>query len=223
MGRTPDTAPPDLLEPQPHGGALRRLKAAPAADLLDNGLWLSVSALAKRKGTTKQTVSERVRRLVDAGLLETRPGANRAKLVNLAQYDRAVGQVGDPAKEAAAATKAEDAAPETATDPRYRDAKALDAHYAAELKRLEFEERTGKLVPLADVEAAQETAARAIVNVLDRLPLRAAEVAAAVGQEGEVGARRVLRAAVFDQRTAVAEALAALKTGEAEPPAVAAE
>jgi len=186
-------------------------------DLLESGLWLSVSDLARRKGVSKQSISERLAKLVAAGLVETKPGKGRARLVNVAQYDRAVGQIGDPAKEAGAATKRElagetdslfDAEPRHA--PGYRDAKADDARYSAELKRLELEERLGKLVRADEVSDAIMQAARTVRQVVERLPLRAAELAAAVGKDGEVGARGVLKAATHDILAEIADALEAL-------------
>lgn len=196
MNPTPDTVPGDLLE---------------------SGLWLSISALAKRKGVKKQTISERVARLEADQLIKTKPGPNRAKLVNIAEYDRAVGQVGDPAKEAAAATKAGDAGTDEQRDPRYRDAKASDAFYGAELKRLEFEERIRKLVPVADVQLAEDECARKIVADLERIVLCSAEIAAAVGKDGEQGARRVLKRAVFDVRKQIALAMRGLAEATTTP------
>ncbi|MBI1202557.1 MAG: hypothetical protein GC182_08605 [Rhodopseudomonas sp.] len=180
-----------------------------SGDLLENGLWLSISALAKRKGVKKQTISERVARLETDGLLGTKPGPGRSKLVNIAEYDRAVGQVGDPAKEAGAATKSGGGDSES-RDPTYRDAKATDAFYAGELKRLEYEERTGKLVLAAEVSAAQDEFGRKIAADLDRILLCTGELAAAVGKDGEQGARRVLKQAIFDVRKRIASDMRAV-------------
>src|SRR5262249_15521326 len=151
------------------------------------GLWLSVSDLARRKGVSKQTISERLARLGE--MVETKPGEGRSRLVNVAQYDRAVGQVGDPAKEIGAATKRELTGETVSDESRFRDAKTADAYYAAELKRLELEERLGKLVRTDDVKDAIAVAARTIRMVVEKLPLRAAEVSSAVAKDGEIGAR----------------------------------
>lgn len=74
---------------------------------LTAGLWLSISEIARLKGKTRQAIAKRVAALAEDGLLETRPGENGTKLVNLAQFDRAVGEVGDAIKEGAAETRAE--------------------------------------------------------------------------------------------------------------------
>jgi DNA-binding IscR family transcriptional regulator len=79
---------------------------APALDLGD-GLWLSISEIARLKDKSRQAIAKRVEALVEAGKLQTKPGEGGTKLVNLAQFDRAVGEVGDAVKEAAAATRAE--------------------------------------------------------------------------------------------------------------------
>jgi hypothetical protein len=45
----------------------------------DSGLWLSISEIARRKRVAPQTVHEKVKRLVDAGRLELRPGKGARK------------------------------------------------------------------------------------------------------------------------------------------------
>ncbi len=70
----------------------------------NGGPWLSVSDLAKAKGVTKQTISEKVARLVRDRGLQTRPGSSGVKLVNVAQYDRLVGETSDLSKVQAAST-----------------------------------------------------------------------------------------------------------------------
>ena len=75
-------------------------------DYLSSGLWVSITQLAELKGVGKPWISERVKALESAGRIRTKI-EGRSKLVNLAQYDRAVGETGDAVKEGAAATRAE--------------------------------------------------------------------------------------------------------------------
>lgn len=187
--------------------------------LTDTGtLWLSVSELAKRKGVTKQTMSERIGKLAADGKLEIRQGAHRAKLVNLVQYDLVVGDVMDLAKTQAAATVRsirEGAARNEESglpfDGRrmgnFGAAQAERAQYEAELKKLELAERRGQLVAISQVASAVNRIGEAIIQVIERLPLRAAEIAGAATNDGEMGVRVVLKAIVIDTRAAIAEAL----------------
>jgi hypothetical protein len=59
--------------------------------------WVTISDLARCEGVTKTAISRRVGRLVANGKLETRTGANRAKEVNLDQYEKITGKRFDPA------------------------------------------------------------------------------------------------------------------------------
>jgi hypothetical protein len=194
---------------------------APPADLL-----VSISELARRKGVDKALIS----RQVGALNLRTYPGKGGAKLVNIAEFDRARGQTGDGVKEQAAATArlfrdepeqgASGAAP---TDGSLASAQRQKLLYEIELRKLELEERNGLLVPVADVIEAQRKIGDAEAQIIDRLPLRAAEMAAAVAKDGEAGARALLKTIAFDLRQAIAEACAQFESQaaaeEAAPPA----
>jgi DNA-binding Lrp family transcriptional regulator len=72
---------------------------------LKDGLWLSISGVAKHLGVSRQAVSKRVPALEASGLLTCRRGENGAKEINLAQYMIAIRAVGDPARELAAETR----------------------------------------------------------------------------------------------------------------------
>jgi DNA-binding IscR family transcriptional regulator len=186
---------------------------APGLDL-DAGLWLSISEIARQKNKSRQAVAKRVDSLVEAGLLETKPGEGGTKLVNLAQYDRAVGDTGDAFKEAGAETKAE-AESETAS-PALRDHQSRAAQYTADLKFLDLEERLGRLVPVAEVAEAAEKCAEATVRIIDRLPTFADAIAAAVGKDGPGGARSQLKEIARGLRQEIAVAMGKL-AGQAEP------
>jgi biotin operon repressor len=176
---------------------------APALDLGD-GLWLSISEIARIKDKSRQAIAKRVDALVEAGKLQTKPGDGGTKLVNLAQFDRAVGETGDAIKEGAAVTRAEaEAGTET---PALRDHQERAARYAADLKYLDLEERLGRLVPVAEVEDAAQKCAEATVRVVDRLPTYADAIAASVGKDGPAGARAKLKEIAREIRQAIAEA-----------------
>jgi len=172
-------------------------------DYLSAGLWVSITQLAELKGVGKPWISERVKALESAGRIETKI-EGRSKLVNLAQYDRAVGETGDAVKEGAAATRADDGDAEK--NPALRDHQARAAQYTADLKFLDLEERLGRLVPVAEVEDAAAKCAEATVRIIDRLPTYADAIAAAVGKDGPAGARAKLKEIARELRTGIAEA-----------------
>jgi DNA-binding IscR family transcriptional regulator len=180
------------------------------------GLWLSISEIARLKGKSRQAIAKRVASLVADDLLDTRPGENGTKLVNLAQFDRAVGDVGDAIKEGAAETRAEIETGEAPASPALRDHQARAAQYAADLKFLDLEERLGRLVPVAEVKDAGMKAAEAIVRIIDRLPTFAEAVAVAAVKDGTQGARGVLKEIARELRTAIADAMDVI-AAEAEP------
>jgi DNA-binding Lrp family transcriptional regulator len=175
------------------------------ADLLDEiGLWESVAEVARRKGITRQSLNERVDRLASDGLIKVRRNG-RSKLINSAEFDRVVGEVGDAVKEGAAITRAEAETGASAT-PALRDHQERAARYAADLRFLDLEERLGRLVPVAEVEDAAQKCAEATVRVVDRLPTYADAIAAAVGKDGPAGARAKLKEIAREIRQAIADA-----------------
>jgi DNA-binding IscR family transcriptional regulator len=186
---------------------------------LADGLWLSISEIARLKGKSRQAIAKRVAPLVAHGLLDARLGKNGTKLINLAQFDRAVGEVGDAIKEGAAETRAEIEADEAPASPALRDHQARAAQYAADLKFLDLEERLGRLVPVAEVEDAAAKCAEATVRIIDRLPTYADSIASAVGKDGPAGARAKLKDIARELRNGIAEAHGQLAR-KAEPMAL---
>lgn len=170
------------------------------------GIWLSISEIARRKGLHRDSVRERVDRLVAKGMITTRT-EGRSRMVDLVAFDRAVGDAGDAVKEAAAETKREK--PETAS-PKLRDAQTEKAVYEARLKALDLAERQGAILPIKGEHGAENAMARAgisIVREVEKIPLLADEIAVAVSKEGVTGAKRVLKEAVRQARVRIAEAL----------------
>lgn len=185
------------------------------------GLWLSISDLAKHKGLSKQALAERVARFVTAGKVTTRPGPGRAKLVNVAEFDRAAGEIGDLAREQGAATRrgATLAPPPAPTvrqsdpdAPVYTVEQARSMAYKAELLRLELQEKEGKIVSVEAVRAAASRAGEEIVRILERLPQAADDLAVALTKEGAHGVRLALKRVGLAMRTDIAAALAEATT-----------
>lgn len=167
----------------------------------DEGLWLSISDLAERKGVSKQTISEKVAKLEADGAIRTRPGKNRAKEVNVAQYDLAIGEEGDAAREAGEETKRGE------PSPTFRDAQTREKLYQTELLRLKLEAAQGLLLPAAEVKAACEDAAARIVELIDALPAHADDIAAALAREGDLAVRNMLARIARQMRSDIADAL----------------
>jgi hypothetical protein len=183
----------------------------------EGGVWVTCADLAKRKGISRQAATKRVGQLEAAGKIETRRDG-RTRLVDLAAYDKAVGEVGDAVKEQAAATTRERS---KAASPVMRDAQTERAQYEARLKALDLAERQGQLLPIAGahgIEAAASEIGDILARDLDGLVRHAEDILTAGTKDGVVGARRVLKDIANRTRSKVAEALAhlAAKGEEAE-------
>jgi DNA-binding Lrp family transcriptional regulator len=175
-------------------------------DGLDDGLWLTITELAEHKGLGKAWISERVKALEAEGKVETRPGKGKTKLVNLAQFDRAVGETGDAVKEVAAETRAE-LEIDSPTSPALRDHQSRAAKYAADLKFLDLEERLGRLVPIDEAKTGGIKIGEAVVRILGRLPTYAEGMTAVAVKDGVQGARGMFKEIERELRTAIAEAI----------------
>jgi DNA-binding MarR family transcriptional regulator len=174
------------------------------------GLWLTVTELAERLGLAKSAVSKRLKRFEDTGTpIATRPGKGNALLVNVAEYERAVGTSGDQAR--TLATKPPSDEPESVSASYTRE-QAREKSYAAELKRLDLEERLGKLLPVAELAAIAGRVGEALVAAIERLPGLADDCAAAVARDGAQGARSFLKTTAFELRETLSKALDELAT-----------
>jgi DNA-binding transcriptional ArsR family regulator len=178
----------------------------------DGGVWITCAELARRKGVSRQAVTNRVSALEADGRIKTRKDG-RSRLVDLAEYDRAVGDTGDAAKEQAAETKS------VKQTPALRDAQTERAQYEARLKALDLAERERSILPIGGpqgIAAASARVGEAIAQGFDGLPWHADDIAAAVSKDGVAGARRVLKAIAIAERQKVAALLMKIaKDGEA--------
>lgn len=153
-----------------------------AAAASDPALWVPISELARIKGKSKQAISKRVKRLVDSQMLETRAGEGGQVLVNRVAYDRAVGEMTDPAQalrnpgleiegaDAAAPPPSSPADEPPAKSKGYLAHKETSAAYQAENDRLDLEERLGRICDKAEVEARTFNVFRRLRDRLLSLP-----------------------------------------------------
>jgi len=184
------------------------------------GLWLSMSEVARRKGVTPAAVWKRARRLQRDGLIEIRSGPGNVRLIDLAGYDRAIASTSDLARQQGADTARglpldgePIAAPVGAGAGSVRtftEAQRQGAIYSAGLKALEFNERRGALLPVEGdhgVARAARAAGEALTAAVARLPLRAGELVAVASTDGEAGVRRLLKAIGTELLTTYAKSL----------------
>jgi DNA-binding Lrp family transcriptional regulator len=185
------------------------------ADASGAELWLSISELAEVKGKTRQTIHERVEKLESEGLLTTKPGPNRTRLVNLVEFDRAVGETTDFSHQQAAATRARQATADEQEAPAgtgFTEAQRMKMRYEAALKQIEFGERTKQLVAVADIKAVVEKIAGACRGAVDVLLLRTDEITAAAAKDGAAGVRAVLKDASYKLLATMSQAFRTLET-----------
>lgn len=179
------------------------------------GVWITVAELARRKGVSKQTAAEKVNRLEGEGRIVTRRDG-RKRLVELATYDRAIGAVGDGAREIGAETKRDQAGEQPGN--QLRDAQTEKARYDAQLKALELAERQGQVVPLRGEHGLE----RALISVTEKLlrdlnaPMNWVSEIMAAASESESAVRRLMRKKIREQRAQIAENLAQLGGEAAE-------
>jgi hypothetical protein len=186
------------------------------------GLWLSISDLAAEKGLGKAAVSERVSRLEAQGLLRTRAGKGRVKLVNVAAYEDAVGQTNDLARQQGHATrKGAGLLTSAPGDPVYTAEQARRMAYQADREKIALGRDLDLLVPVDQLASDATRIFSAMILRLDQLEGRAEALALAVGQGGTAGARAFLKALKVEIRNQIADGLQDLVTeltGEALRP-----
>lgn len=185
--------------------------------LADNGgVWVTCADLASRRNVSRAAITKRVDALEREGKITTRR-EGRSRLVDLAAFDRAVGETGNAVKEVAATT----ARDQRDATPKMRDAQTEKAQYEARLKALDLAERQRHLLPITGehgIEAAMIEIAATLARDADGLVRHAEEIATAVSRDGVNGARRVLKDIGRRFRTQMATSLndLAAKGQEAE-------
>lgn len=172
---------------------------------------LSVAEIARRDGVAKPGVSRRVKQLRDSGLQVELDALGRVARVNSVQYDEMRQRFGDPAK--AQAPRLPAAPPEGANET-YDEARRVLTWTEAERAKLKLEAEQKLYVKVDELEAAVDALGEAIVEIVDRLPQRADDLAVAVARDGVSGLRSVLKKIAHEWRVEIADAMAALANRE---------
>jgi biotin operon repressor len=176
-----------------------------------SGLWLSLGDLAAARGVSKQAISKNLKDWAGRGIVVATRMAGRSLLVNVAQYDRARGEVGHTVRDQQPGEELPAPRGGTASnDPVFAREQAREKAYAADLKKLDLGERSRSLVPLDRAIDEAKTVIAPLVLVLDRLPGRAEDLAAAVAEGGSQAARLLLKQIVVEIRNSMADAMSKL-------------
>jgi DNA-binding MarR family transcriptional regulator len=158
--------------------------------------WASITALAELKGRNKAAISRRVARLEEDGLLRTRRGPKGEKLVNVEAYERLVESHGDAVQEMNGLRASADG------DPILAREQAKRAAADAEMKRMDLEERRGRIISAEQAERFVDACAANAQTVLWRLPGLVEEIIAIGTKDGVPAARTFVKGHV---RAAIAE------------------
>lgn len=149
--------------------------------------WASITALAELKGRNKAAVSRRVARLEEAGLLRARRGPKGEKLVEIAAYDRLVELHGDGVQTMNGMRASAD------TDLVLSQEQAKRAAADAEMKRMDLEERRGRIISADHAERFVDTCSANAQTVLWRLPGLVEEIIAIGTKDGVPAARTFVK------------------------------
>ncbi|MEM9734252.1 MAG: hypothetical protein AAF903_12330 [Pseudomonadota bacterium] len=139
------------------------------ADRLDPAIWYSLTRLAERQGVKHQSIRDRVNRLEKRGLLTTKT-EGRKRLVNIAEFDQAIGEDGNGAREMGEATKRGEAGGDAGAETGLRAAQTERATYEAEMARLKMEAAKGNSFTKEAVEQVYNEFAGVVLRALDSLP-----------------------------------------------------
>ena len=186
-------------------------------------LWVSLAEAGRQQTppVSRAAVSKRVKKLVEAGRLQTRKGPQGSLLVNVVEYLRAVREETDPAQDlrngrsATAAPLLQQPEPEEGPgsgteDPNYHRHRARREAINVENARLDLEERHGNLVFTDDVEHRTTEVFRRLRDRLMGMPATLAERLAAQPDA------RAVRALLTTEFRLMLEALATSLDGMAD-------
>jgi DNA-binding IscR family transcriptional regulator len=219
------------------------LKVANLADESSGDGWLSVSALARLRGVQKSAISKRVARLEKEGLVHPRLGPLNSKEVNVAEFVSAVERTTDAIREAngRAASPvhrmAADANGRRATanpvsqadivdtpgDPILAREQAKRAQADAELKRMDLEERRGRIVSADQCKRFVDACSANAQIVLWRLPGLVEEIIAIGTKDGVPAARTFVKSHVRAAINEVGALMRMVAERDGEPPVEAAD
>lgn len=185
-------------------------QASSAVDGAPRVLMWTVTQIAERDGVSKQAISKRVAKLAEGqGLTVERNAQGHITALNVAEYDHLRGRYADPSK-AQAPARLQRQSGQVSPNDSYDEALRQKTWHEAERRRLELAEMKGDLVRKDMIEASLDQVGERIVQVIDRLPRIADEIAAAVAKDGTHGARVLLKLQASRLRDEIAKALASL-------------
>lgn len=190
------------------------------AELADksSGGWISISELARLRGVDKAAISRRATRLEELGALATRPGPRGSKLINAAEFARAVENLTDTVREANGRRggAARDGEGGASSDPVLAREQARKTQISADIAQLQLDELKGLLVRVADISAGVAIQGETLARRIDQmLPEWADDLAAVVAKDGTAGLRAALKGKARELRGALADTFAALASAPA--------
>lgn len=183
---------------------------ATAGNAPPRAVMLSIAEIASRDGVSKPGVSRRVKQLRESGLHVELDHQGRVALVDAVQYDALRSRFADPSKAQAPASVP---APEAAGES-YEEARRVLTWTQARRAELELQASEGKYVPVEALQDATDRLSETIVEIVDRLPQAADDLAAAVAHDGVAGLRKALKKLSLEFRTEIADALVMLANRE---------
>lgn len=168
--------------------------------------WVSQAEYARHRGVSRQ----RVGKLIELGKIPAPRAYNPdTKKINIAAADLALGETIE--RVTAAAEQEEHDADEAASGAggaiddrgsgagaKLTQARTAGAFYQANLARLQYEEKVGRLVPKADVMFSMTVAAGKLKQDLQQIPSRADDIATAFTRGGVDAVRAFLKALVIE-------------------------
>lgn len=185
---------------------------ATAGNAPPRAVMLSIAEIASRDGVSKPGVSRRVKQLRESGLHVELDHQGRVALVDAVQYDALRSRFADPSK-AQAPAAASVPAPEPVGES-YEEARRVLTWTQARRAELELQASEGKYVPVEALQDATDRLCETIVEIVDRLPQAADDLAAAVAHDGVAGLRKALKKLSLEFRTEIADALVMLANRE---------
>jgi phage terminase Nu1 subunit (DNA packaging protein) len=167
--------------------------------------WVSQAEYARHRGVSRQ----RIGKLIELGKIPAPRAFNPdTKKINVAAADLALGETIERVTAADQEERDADDAPGgaggsiddrgTGAGAKLTQARTAGAFYQANLARLQYEEKVGRLVPKADVMFSMTVAAGKLKQDLQQIPSRADDLATAYTRGGVDAVRAFLKTMVIE-------------------------
>lgn len=173
---------------------------------------MTVAALARARGVSKQIVSRQVKALERDGLITVERRGQRV-LVDPAQFEAARSQVSDPARaEFAKAKPAVDTTrplPDDPEDATFQAVRRQREQYQMELTKLQLDRERGEVIAIRDIEQALVDCGHRIAQSFDQLGQYTDELVSLAKDGGANKVRAFLREKSFEMRDSITRHLAA--------------